>query len=199
MSILPLLLTLGILGNLGLQDAPAEGEVINARYEVDLLGKSRVVFALPPGPRTIRTFRWVPASGSSDSWKSARLRLVWDGDNPERAGVDVPLGRFVRTDADLPAEFVNHHVMPYRRTGRLVLDAEGAVRGSLRLETAPGAITLDDRGYLRAKLQAEPNTTEEGSPLNSENVSEIPEGGSGPSVRYWYDREPGPPASRRSG
>lgn len=199
MAILPLLLTLGIPGNHGLQSSPSEGDAINARYEVDLLGKSRVVFALPPGPRTIRSFRWFPASGSSDSWKSARLRLVWDGDDPERAGVDVPLGRFVRTDDDLPAEFVNHRLMPYRQTGRLVLDAEGAVRGSIRLETAPGATALDDRGYFRANLQAEPNPAEDGPPLNSENVSEIPEGGSRPSVRYWYDRDPGPPASRRSG
>jgi hypothetical protein len=193
----PLFVGIGLLGTPGLQVSPAEGEAIQARYEVDLLGKSRVIFALPPGPRTIQAFRWVPAPNSSDTWKSARLRLVWDGDEPELAGVDVPLGHFVRTDDERPAPFVNRRAMPYRRHGRLVLDAEGPVRGSLRLETVPGATTLDDRGYLRAKLQSEPTEVEQEAPLNSENVPENPGRESDPSVRYWYDRDPGPPASRR--
>ncbi|MEW4569845.1 hypothetical protein AB1L88_18425 [Tautonia sp. JC769] len=197
MSIVPLLAGIGLLGTPGSQASPAEGEVIQARYEVDLLGRSRVIFALPPGPRTITAFRWVPDPDSPDSWESARLRLVWDGDDPERAGVDVPLGQFARTDDDRPGSFVNDRAMPYRRLGRLVLDAEGPVRGSLRLETVPEATILDDRGYLRATLRAEADEAGREPPLNSENVGENHEREIDPAVRYWYARDPGPVASRR--
>ncbi|WP_169974758.1 hypothetical protein [Tautonia rosea] len=201
MSIVPLLFSLGMLGTSAPQGAPAQGEVITARYEIDLLGRSRVVFALPPGPRTIQAFRWMPASDSSEIWKSARLRLIWDGDDLERAGVDVPLGRFVSPGDgdDPPTEFENRRAMPYRRNGRLVLDAEGPVRGSLRLQTAPEASKLDNQGYLRAQLSAEPSEDEQSPSSNSGNFSENPVSGSGRAVRYWYDREPGPSATHGSG
>ncbi|RUL83192.1 hypothetical protein [Tautonia sociabilis] len=163
---------------------------ILARYEVDLVGLSRAVFALPDGPRTIRSLRWIPAPGSTDSWRSARLRLIWDGDDLDSPGVDLPLGLLLSPEpgaAGGGSLLVNRRPMPYLRSGRLVIDAEGPVRGSFRLDTRPGAEVLRTRGYLRAEVVPGPSPTD--SPGDSPRN---PEHDGAPAVRYWYDRRPGP-------
>ena len=156
MLLLPLALLIGSLDDPIPTRAGSASEIIRARYEVDLIGRSHAVFALPAGPRTITSFQWSPAPDAPDNWKAARLRLVWDGDDLESPGVCLPLGEFVTSsqkddelDVKTSRHFMNRQRMPYRRSGRLVLDAEGPVRGSLLLITEPGATILDEQGYLR--------------------------------------------------
>ena len=172
-----------------------EGESIRALYVVDLVGRGRATFALPEGRRTIGRFAWVPDPEAPGSWRSARLRLVWDGDDPDGAGVDVPLGRFVATrtaaGGGAPATYVNRRPMPYRRGGRLIIDAEAPVRGTFRLDLGPGGPDLDGRGYLRAARGTEGGTDAEG-PSGPVGARSGGSGGASPPVRFWYDEGPGP-------
>ncbi|QDV33000.1 hypothetical protein [Tautonia plasticadhaerens] len=178
------------------QRGAPEVEVIHARFEVDLIGRSRAVFALPAGPRVIKRFRWVPDPDSpGPAWRAARLRIAWEGDDPEGAAVDLPLGRFVepvegrRDDPDGPV-LANERPMPYRERARLVLDAEGPIRGSFRIDSGPVGPALQDRGYLHAEVVGEG-----GGPGPNPPPGEIGREGPGvstPAVRYWYDRRPGP-------
>lgn len=156
---------------------------IRARYVVDLAGRSAATYTLPAGPWTIRRVVWVPEPGSPDDWRSARLRFVWDGDEPEAAGVDLPLGLLLTEDrGDRPTRYRSGRSMPYRRGGRLLLDAEAPVRGVLRLDLEPGGEMVDERGYFRAVV------TDETQGLAADGD------GDEPSIRCWYDDEPGPAA-----
>jgi len=199
MAIVSLVLGVGILG-LPSGSATADGEpgAIRARYEGDLVGQAQATCALPAGPRTIRRFVWVPDPEAPGAWRSARLRLIWDGDDPDRAGVDVPLGRFVspvpeRADADRdgsasPRRFVNRRSMPYRRSGRLVIEAEDPVRGAFRLDVEAG---LGSRGYLRAAIHERERSDAE-RPSGPEDGRSEGAGGVSSPVRFWYDEQPGP-------
>lgn len=180
------------------QGGPPEVEAIHARFEVDLIGRSRAVFALPPGPRVIERFRWVPDPDSpGPAWRAARLRIVWEGDDPEEAAVDLPLGRFVspvegRQDAPDGPILANDRPMPYRERARLVLDAEGPIRGSFRIDSGPLGTHPGPtpRGYLHAVVVGEG-----GDPDSDPPPGEIEQEGAGePSlaVRYWYAQRPGP-------
>ena len=132
--------------------APSPGEAVHARYAIDLDGRSEAIFALPKGPRTIRHFRWEPEPGTpSEVWRSARLRLVWDGDDPEEAAVDLPLGAFVTPpEGDREGAFINRRAMPYRRSGRIVIEADGPVRGTFRVVADAGGIGGRGAEYLYA-------------------------------------------------
>ena len=132
--------------------APATGEVVHARYAIDLDGRSEAIFALPKGPRTIRLFRWEPELGTPpDVWRSARLRLVWDGIDPEEAAVDLPLGAFVTAPKGRRGgPFINRRAMPYRRSGRIVIEAIGPVRGTFRVDAFAGGVGNRGAAYLHA-------------------------------------------------
>src|SRR5690606_1916884 len=93
--------------------------------------------------------------------------------------------------AGRPPRFINRRPMPYRRGGRLVIDAEGPVRGSIRLDAGPGGSDLDDRGYLRAAVGGEGDEGD-APPPPSGGIREERPGDPGPPVRYWYDPSPGP-------
>jgi len=64
-----------------------------AHYDVAGLASSTHQYALRAGPATIRSFEIIPAAGTEDAWRAARLRMVWDHDEAADAGVDLPLGR----------------------------------------------------------------------------------------------------------
>lgn len=186
-----MLICIGMLGPAPSRAAlDGEGDRIRARYGVDLVGRSQAVFALPKGPTTVRSFRWTPEEDAPDgAWRSARIRLVWDGDDPEEAGVDLPLGRLVTPGEGEESHYVNMRAMPYRKSARLVIDAGGEVRGMVEIVTGPGTAEDRERGYLRAGVVSE------GSESGSDDPGEIGENrgdGSPPGVRYWYDRRPGP-------
>jgi hypothetical protein len=194
MFLVPLVIALGSsCSPLDREDGPVT-EVIHARYEVDLLGKGRAIFALPAGHRSIRGFRWVPDPDSSDSWQTARIRLVWDGDDPELAGIDLPLGRFVLPEPDKNGKMnasvlINRRPMPYRSGGRLILDADGPIRGSFRVDSGPIVPGSEFRGYLRAEVVSEGR---ESGPDPSIEIEGDDAGVPESPVRYWYDRRPGP-------
>ena len=63
-----------------------------AHYEVEGLASSTHQYALRAGPATIRSLEIIPAAGTEDAWRAARLRMVWDHDEAANAGVDLPLG-----------------------------------------------------------------------------------------------------------
>ena len=156
---------------------------IRARYVVDLAGRSAATYTLPAGRWTIRRVVWLPEPDLTDAWRSVRLRFVWDGDEPEAAGVDLPLGLLLTDDrGDRPTRYQTGRSMPYRRGGRLLLDAEAPVRGVLRLDLEPGGDMVDERGYFRAAVDDETERAAEGAD------------GDEPSIRCWYDDEPGPAA-----
>src|SRR5208283_3473233 len=64
-----------------------------AHYDVEGLASSTHQYALRAGPATIRSFEIIPAAGTEDAWRAARLRMVWDHDEAADAGVDLPLGQ----------------------------------------------------------------------------------------------------------
>ena len=53
-------------------------------------------YALRAGPATIRSLEIVPAAGTEDAWRAARLRIVWDHDEAEDAGRGPASGPRVR-------------------------------------------------------------------------------------------------------
>lgn len=135
-----------------------------AEYPVDGTERSTRLFALPDGPRTIRSFDVVIDPKTADNWRSARLRITWDGANPASPSVDLPLGDFFGLpDRGLTYRSLltgeNEHVwsnrfpMPYRAGAMIQIDADGPIRGAVRVRTqrgpAPGA------GYFRAASRSQ--------------------------------------------
>jgi len=198
------MIALGIALGVEARTAPLpdsqEADVIDAVYRVDGVGRSQVVFKLPPGPRTITSIEWQPADGTSEHvWRSARLRIVWDGVEPESAGVDLPLGRFLDLEQPRAAEadpeppgrdeaarsnppaLRNDAPMPYRSQGRLILDSNGRLRGTFRIRSEAGAGDRKGLGYYRAALEPDPEAAGDGRSVNET-----------PPLRVWYDSEPGP-------
>lgn len=130
-----------------------------ADYAVDAIARTSLTFALPDGPRTIRSLEVQPTAETADAWRRARLRLIWDADDAETAGVDAPLGyAFGQAFGSAPyasllvgqtaSGWYLHAPMPYRRSARLRLDTEQPIRGTVRVLTTlkvdPGA------GFFRA-------------------------------------------------
>jgi hypothetical protein len=143
----------------GREDLPG-AEV--ARYPVEALGRSTLVFELPAGPRTIRALEVVPTAATARAWAATRLRLVWDGDEDDPPGVDLPLGLACgRVEGSAPYRslltgqtddgWYNRAPMPYRRQARLRLDAPGPIRGLIRVITVPEVDP--DAGYFRASVE----------------------------------------------
>ncbi len=115
-------------------------ETINAQLEIDVVGQSQVIFGLPNGAYTITELNWLPAEGSSDHWKSARLRILLDTKEPSQPKVDQPLSDFVlsalpksRSHVASRPRFGKESSLTYQHFGRLLIDAKGPVRGQLKL------------------------------------------------------------------
>jgi hypothetical protein len=139
-----------------------------AEYAVEALGHSTLLFELPPGPRTIRSFEIRPAPTTAGAWRGVRLRLGWDTDDPARWAVDVPLGlAFGHAEGSSAYQSVlvgqsdrgwsNRFPMPYHRRGRLRLDSEQPLAGTLRVVSLPG--TDADAGYFHAQVMPRPRTS----------------------------------------
>jgi len=132
-----------------------------ALFVVEAAARSRQAFLLPGGPRTLRELIVEPTLATAEAWRSARLRLIWESDDPDAGpGVDLPLGllfgRFA-PDAGLGATlladsaglaWVCRFPMPYRAQALLDVATDRPLAGRIRLRAtagvAPGA------GYFRA-------------------------------------------------
>jgi hypothetical protein len=147
----------GDFSELGVRDA--EGAV----YNVEALGRSSLTFALPDGPRTLRSLEIVPTPETAEAWRGARLRLVWDSEDPAVAGFDLPLGcAFAQADRAEPYRSILagrdergwylHAPMPYRRRALLQIDSPRPIQGRIRLMSVAG---IDRQaGYFRAAYVA---------------------------------------------
>ncbi|HEV3122013.1 MAG TPA: DUF2961 domain-containing protein, partial [Isosphaeraceae bacterium] len=140
-------------------DALAIDRSEQAEYVVDLIPRASATFELPGGPRTLRSLEVIPAAGTSDAWRSARLRLSWDTEIAGPAGVDLPLGyAFGQALGSAPYQSVLigqngeawylRFPMPYRQRGTLRIDTMRRIKGSLRVVSVPGADA--NAGYFRA-------------------------------------------------
>ena len=136
----------------------------SSEYIVDGIARSTHRFLMPAGPRTIRALEIEVAPGTGDAWRAARLRLVWE-DADAGAGVDLPVGfAFARLPDVEPVQALlmgqsgstwsNRFPMPYRRQAFLQIDAEAAIRGTIRVRTVPG--TAPEDGYFRAAYREVP-------------------------------------------
>jgi hypothetical protein len=132
-----------------------------AEYVVDGEARSSQRFLLPDGPATLRSLEIRPAPGFVDSWRSARLRIVWDDDAIEGAGIDLPAALFFGGHAvggrnpesalvqgQSETLWYNRYPMPYRRTALLQIDSDVPIRGVVKILAEP--TVDDDAGYLRA-------------------------------------------------
>ncbi len=134
-----------------------------AEYAVNAGKRSTQLFLLPDGPRTIRALEVIPTPKTADAWRSSRLRLIWESDDPADAGVDLPLGlAFGRADRSMvyrslmvgqdAMTWYNYFPMPYRRQALLQIDAEEPIQGLIRVRTLPGV--KPGAGYFRARYRA---------------------------------------------
>lgn len=148
------------LGAAGVRDAES------AVFKVAGEARSTHVFLLPDGPRTVRSFEVRPEAGTDEAWRSARLRLTWDGESPGEAGIDLTLGLAFGQGAGTGSEsgptrsvlvgpsedgegWSNRFPMPYRRQALLQIDAERPLKGTIRLRTVSGV--EEGAGYFRAE------------------------------------------------
>jgi hypothetical protein len=131
-----------------------------ADYTINAIKRTSLTFELPDGPRTIRSFEVVPTQDTADAWRSARLRLLWERDEPSEAGVDLPLGfAFGQAFGSQPYRslligqtertWYIRFPMPYRHQALVRLDTERPIRGILRVLSTPGADL--GAGYFRAR------------------------------------------------
>ena len=120
-----------------------------ARYEVDGVGNSSHQYVLRPGPATIRSIALIPATGTEEAWKSARLRMVWDQDDPANASVDLPMGlAFGQVDGASPYQsllvgqregtWYNRFPMPYHRQAIIQVDTDRPIKGTIQVVTVRG-------------------------------------------------------------
>jgi hypothetical protein len=132
-----------------------------AEFRVEGLARSTHLFLLPDGPRTVRSFEVIPDPDTADAWRSARLRLSWDGDDPDRPGVDLPAGVLFGQAFEVApfatvlaggdaAGWYGRFPMPYRRQALLKIDAGAPIKGVLRVRTTPGV--EPNAGYFRAAV-----------------------------------------------
>jgi D-arabinan exo alpha-(1,3)/(1,5)-arabinofuranosidase (non-reducing end) len=130
-----------------------------ADYTIDAIGHTSLTFELPDGPRTVRSLEFVPTDDTAEAWRSARLRLLWETDEPAEAGVDLPIGyAFGQAFGSQPYRslvvgqadrtWYLRFPMPYRRQALVRLDTELPIRGTLRVLSVPGAEAA--AGYCHA-------------------------------------------------
>jgi hypothetical protein len=133
-----------------------------AKYEVDALAHSAHRFALRAGPATVRSLEIHAARGTEDAWRQARLRIVWDHDDTDDAGVDLPLGlAFGAIEGANPyqslmlgqegGDWYNRFPMPYGRQAIFRLDTKLPLKGTVRVRTTRGIPS--DAGYFRAAFR----------------------------------------------
>ncbi len=130
---------------------PAEPVGERAEYPVESASRSTLVYALPAGPRTVRALEIVPDPATVSAWRSARVRLTWDSDDPDPAlaAVDLPLVlAFGRCDD--PSAWVNRLPMPYRNRALLRIDTEAPLVGRIRVGSTQAVDP--DAGYLRGAV-----------------------------------------------
>ena len=132
------------------------GPVEPSNYRVDAAARSSTTFVLPAGPRTVRLLEVRPDPTTADGWRAARLRLIWESDEPEDAGFDLPLGLALDFEAEgstvfvpVPEGFALRTSMPYRRSALLRIDADRPIRGAIRLLSAAGV--EPEAAYFRAR------------------------------------------------
>jgi hypothetical protein len=144
--------------------APDRVATETSEYVVDGIARSTHRFLMPAGPRTIRALEIEVAPGTGEAWRTARLQFLWE-DADAGAGVDLPVGfAFARLPDAEPLQSLlmgqsgstwsNRFPMPYRRQAFLQIDAEAAIRGTIRVRTVPG--TAPDDGYFRAAYREVP-------------------------------------------
>jgi Protein of unknown function (DUF2961) len=132
-----------------------------AEYPVETQARNTQVFLLPDGPRTVRSLEIVATPATAAAWRAARLRLVWDDDDPDkaRAAVDLPIGlAFGRNDAEVGNDspvignegdaWVLRLPMPYRTRAIVRIDAQAPLAGLIRVRSTRGI--APDAGYLHA-------------------------------------------------
>ena len=146
-------------------EAPAGMDMEPAVFAVEGEARSMQRLLFPAGPRTIRSLEVVPTPATADAWRSVRLRLIWDGEDPAAAGVDLPLGlafgqaagagpyRSVMTGKG-EAGWYNRFPMPYRRQALLQIDTERPIRGTIRIRSTAGVDA--DAGYFHAAARKAP-------------------------------------------
>jgi hypothetical protein len=149
-----------------------------SEYIVDGIARSTHRFLMPAGPRTIRALEITIARGTGEAWRAARLRLTWE-ETGAGAGVDLPAGFLFARPPDVgPFQSVlmeqngstwsNRFPMPYRRQAFLQIDAEAAIRGTIRVRTVPG--TAPEDGYFRAVYRELPAKSLRVQPGRSERA-----------------------------
>jgi hypothetical protein len=142
-----------------------------ARYELEGLGHSAHLFALRAGPATVRSIELIPAAGTEDDWRKARLRMAWDSDETDAAEVDLPLGYMFGTlDGTDPyaslllgqksGVWYNRFPMPYRRQAILRVDTDRPLKGTFRVRTTPG-VARDVGSFRAAYRESIPTLTGE--------------------------------------
>ena len=133
-----------------------------AGYKVEGIAHSEQVFAMPPGPATIRSIELEPTAETLDAWRSARLRIIWEAEEDGEAGVDLPFAYAFGTLPDAIGFqslligqrgnlWYNRFPMPYRRQATLRIDSEKPIQGKLRVRYQKEVAA--DAGYLRASYR----------------------------------------------
>jgi hypothetical protein len=142
-----------------------------ALYDVEGLARSTHEYAFRAGPATIHAIEVIPASGTDEAWKTARLRMAWDTDNSSETAVDLPLGHaFGVVEGAEPYQsllvgqrgrtWYNRFPMPYRRQAILRIDTEKPLKGTIRVWTVDRV--FDDDGYFHAAFrEATPTRSKE--------------------------------------
>ncbi len=132
-----------------------------AGYAVEAAGRAEISYVLPVGPRTISALEIEPTPASADAWRSARLRLTWEDDNPwtPDAAVDLPVGlAFGRAGGALPSvdsvaigtlggAWVNRFPMPYRTRALLRISTDRPIEGRIQVRSTRGV--APDAGYFQ--------------------------------------------------
>jgi hypothetical protein len=128
-------------------------------YKVQAHANSARQYALRAGPATIRSIQLFPQGDTEAAWAEARMRIIWDDDDANGAGVDLPLGLFFgRIDGagsyrslllgQQRSGWYNRFPMPYRRQAIVRIDSAKPLAGTLLVRTIPEAPA--DAGCFRA-------------------------------------------------
>lgn len=115
---------------------PTEG----AKYAVDAAARSTVVFLLPAGPRTLRSLEIAPSPATADAWRSARLRLIRDGDDLRSAGFELSIDQVLERGGAT----IDRLPMSYRTEAMMRIDTAAPISGRVRLRTSRGAAADTD-------------------------------------------------------
>jgi hypothetical protein len=142
-----------------------------ARYDVEALANSAHQYVLRAGPATVRSLEVLPAGGTQDAWKAARLRMVWDHDDAAESAVDLPLGHafgWVPGAQEFQSlllgqrdgTWYNRFPMPYHRQAIVLIDTDKPLKGTIQVRSLRGIAA--DAGYLHAsQCEATPTKAKE--------------------------------------